>query len=64
MDSNIVPVMQAAKELKMTPLSLRQLMIHNRINVGYVYQREGSTKHKFFIYRHLLDKEKERIFGT
>lgn len=61
---DIVTVAQAAKELNMTPLSLRQLMIQNRINIGYAYRREGSSKHKFFIYRHLLDAEKRRIYGA
>lgn len=59
-----VTISQAAKELGMTPLSLRELMAQGRINIGYAYKREGSGKRKFFIYRHLLDKEKERIFGT
>lgn len=61
--TNTVTIAQAAKELGMTPLSLRQLMIQNRLNIGYVYRREGSSKHRFFVYRHLLDEEKRRIYG-
>lgn len=59
-----VTIADAARELGMTPLSLRELMAQGRINIGYSYQRPGSGKRKFFVYRHLLDKEKERIFGT
>ena len=61
--TDTVTVAQAAKELNMTPLSLRELMAQGRINIGYTYQRPGCGKRKFFIYRHLLDEEKKRIFG-
>ena len=61
--TDTVTVAQAAKELNMTPLSLRELMAQGRINIGYAYQRPGCGKRKFFIYRHLLDEEKKRIFG-
>ena len=64
MNDNTVTIQQAAKELGMTPLSLRELMAQGRINIGYAYQRPGSGKRKFFIYRHLLDEEKKRIYGT
>ena len=62
-NDNTVTIQQAAKELGMTPLSLRELMAQGRINIGYAYQRHGCGKRKFFIYRHLLDEEKKRIFG-
>jgi len=29
--------------------------------IGYAIKREGKSKWGFYIYRHLLDQEKERL---
>lgn len=52
---------QAAKELNMSPDSVRYLMQINKLPIGYVVKREGKTRHSYIIYRGLLDAEKERI---
>lgn len=51
----------AAKELQMDVFTLRELMKLEKLPIGYAVKREGKSKWGFYIYRHLLDKEKERL---
>ena len=55
-----VSVAQAAKELEMTPLTVRVLMQQKQIDLGYVMTGENGC-HTYIILRSLLDKELERI---
>lgn len=52
---------QAATELGMDVLNLRELMKIGQLPIGYAVKREGKTKWSFYIYRHLLDAEKARL---
>lgn len=58
-----VKVEDAARELGLTPVCLRELLIREKIPIGYGYQREGSGKRKFVIYRGLLDNYKKTLEG-
>lgn len=51
----------AAKELQMDVITLRELMKREKLPIGYAVKREGKSKCGFYIYRHLLDQEKERL---
>ena len=51
----------AAKELQMDVITLRELMKREKLPIGYAVKREGKSKWGFYIYRHLLDQEKERL---
>ena len=51
----------AAKELQMDVITLRELMKREKLPIGYAIKREGKSKWGFYIYRHLLDQEKERL---
>jgi hypothetical protein len=50
-----------AKELQMDVITLRELMKREKLPIGYAVKREGKSKWGFYIYRHLLDQEKERL---
>ena len=56
-----VTVEEAAKELGLTPVCLRELLIRDKIPIGYGYQKDGSGRRKFVIYRGLLDSYKKTI---
>lgn len=56
-----VPLRQAARELGIGVVTLRELMESKQINVGYCTER-GRQRH-FVVFRKLLDDEKERIYG-
>lgn len=56
-----VPCKIAAKELRMDVLTLRELMKIGKLPIGYAVKRDGKSKWGFYIYRHLLDQEKERL---
>ena len=56
-----VRLADAAKELGLSPLTVRGLMIEGKLNIGYALKRDGSSKWSFFIFRKLLDDEKKRL---
>ena len=57
---DIVPNGQAAEELQMSRITMYWLMEHGRLPIGDVVQtREGGNKYHY-VYRRLLDAEKER----
>lgn len=58
---NRVSCKQAAKELQIDLLTLYQLMQRGMIDIGYVIKKDGKEKYSYYIYRALLDKEKERL---
>ena len=51
----------AARELGMDVLTLRGLMQQGKLNIGYALKKEGKSKWGYYIYRNLLDLEKNRI---
>lgn len=61
MNSERVKPKIAAKELQMDVITLRELMKIGKLPIGYAIKKEGKTKWGFYIYRHLLDQEKERL---
>lgn len=54
-----VSVAQAAKELEITPLTLRWLMAAGKIDLGYCVDRPGQYRRHFIIYRESLEKVKK-----
>lgn len=58
-----VKVEDAARELGLTPVCLRELLIREKIPIGYGYQKDGCGKRKFVIYRGLLDSYKRTLEG-
>ncbi len=56
-----VRLADAAKELGLSPLTVRGLMIEGKLNIGYALKRDGSSKWSFFVFRKLLDDEKKRL---
>lgn len=61
MDSVRVSAKDAAKELGMDVLTLRELMKNGQLQIGYAVKREGKSKWGFYIYRSLLEQEKLRL---
>lgn len=59
-DTRVKPK-DAAKELQMDLVTLYQLMQNDRLPIGYAYKKAGNSKYGYYIYRGLLDKEKERL---
>ncbi|MBQ0111638.1 MAG: hypothetical protein KBT03_00745 [Bacteroidales bacterium] len=51
----------AAKELHMDVLTLRELMKHGNLPIGYAIKKDGKSKWGFYIYRHLLDEHKKHL---
>jgi len=51
-----VTVEQAARELGITAPCLRELLIRDKLPIGYGYQLKESSKRKFVIYRGLLNQ--------
>ncbi len=51
----------AARELGMDVLTLRGLMQQGKLNIGYALKKEGKSKWGYYIYRNLLDLEKNRL---
>lgn len=51
---------QAAKELNVTPLTIRGCMMDGTMPIGYVI---GKGKHRktFIIYKEAVEKEKQRL---
>ena len=56
-----VSTKQAAKELQMDVLTLQQLMQRDMLPIGYALKKDGKCRHGYYIYRGLLDAEKERL---
>ena len=56
-----VSAAQAAAELNMGVYTLRTLMKYNKINLGYAYKDDRSSKWSFIVYRSLLEEEKKRL---
>ena len=61
MNNERVTPKNAAKELQMDVITLRELMKREKLPIGYAITREGKSKWGFYIYPHLLDQEKERL---
>lgn len=61
MNNERVTPEQAAKELNIGVLTLRGLMQEGKLDIGYALKKPGKTKWGYYIFRGLLDKEKERI---
>lgn len=51
----------AAQELQMDVLTLRLLMQQGKLQIGYVVKKEGKARSSYYIYRGLLNAEKERL---
>lgn len=58
---NRVSPKEAANELQMDVLTLRDLMQKKELNIGYYSKRPGCKRGNYIIYRRLLDLEKERV---
>lgn len=58
-----VSTRQAAKELNMDVESVQYLMRQERLPIGFAMKKEKATKFTYYIYRGLLDAEKQRIAG-
>lgn len=56
-----VSTRQAAKELNMDVESVQYLMRNERLPIGFAMKKEKSTRFTYYIYRGLLEAEKERI---
>ena len=52
MNSERVTPKNAAKELQMDVITLRELMKREKLPIGYAIKREGKSKWGFYIYRH------------
>ena len=57
MNNERVTPKNAAKELQMDVITLRELMKREKLPIGYAIKREGKSKWGFYIYRHLLDNK-------
>lgn len=51
-----VSLKQAAKEIGIAPQGLREYMKIGKINIGYVLPALKGDKHRYLIYRNLLDE--------
>lgn len=56
-----VSTKEAAHELHMDVLTLRELMKREKIPIGYALKKDGKTKWGFYIYRNLLDEHKKKL---
>ena len=55
-----ITVKQAAAELKMTPATVRYLMLTGSLPIGDAWKKDGAKRACFRVNRHLLDAEKQR----
>lgn len=55
-----VTVEQAARELEMTQMTLRYLMLHGMLPIGDAWKKEGRQRGCYRVNRKLLDEEKAR----
>lgn len=58
----MVKVSQAARELRMTDLTLRILMQQKQLDIGYVKTGRNGRR-SYYIFREMLDREVERQRG-
>ena len=56
-------VSEAAKELNMSPMLIRELMKRERLPIGYALKREGKGRWYFVIYRKLVEEHRKEIIG-
>lgn len=56
----IVTVEEAARELHTTPLTIRLWMSSGKVSLGDVWQKPGSKRATYRIYRSMLDEEKAK----
>lgn len=56
-----VTTKDAARELHMDVLTLREFMKMGKLPIGYALKKEGKSRWGFYIYRHLLDEHKKRL---
>lgn len=56
-----VTTKQAAHELQIDVLTLRELMKKEKLPIGYAIKRDGKNKWGFYIYRHLLNEHKKTL---
>lgn len=61
MENVRVSTKNAARELHMDVLTLRELMKKEKLPIGYALKKEGKSKWGFYIYRHLLDEHKKHL---
>ena len=55
-----VTITQAARELHMSPQTLRYMMASGRIAIGDCGRRPGKKRGFYKVFRKMLDAEKER----
>lgn len=55
-----VTITQAARELHMSPQTLRYLMFTGKIDVGDCGRRPGCKRGFYKVFRKMLDAEKEK----
>ena len=60
MDKSRVSITEAARELKMSPQTVRLLMASGQLRIGDCARRKGCSRTAYFVYRKLLDEEKAR----
>lgn len=58
-----VATKQAAKELNMDIESVQYLLRKNRLPIGYAIKKDKAARHRYYIYRGLLDQYKRQIAG-
>ena len=56
-----ITVADAAKQLGLTPLTVRGLMQEGRLNIGYAIKHKNSSKWTYYIFEKLLEDEKKRL---
>lgn len=56
-----VTVAEAAKALNMSVESVRYLMQHERLPIGYAMVKENKKRWVYYIYRGPLDQEVKRL---
>lgn len=56
-----VTVKQAAKELRMSILTVQCLMKSGQLPIGYALKKEGKSKYGYYIYRKKLDNVKAEL---
>ena len=58
--SETVTIAQAARELQMSPQTLRYMMASGKIQVGDCGKRPGAKRGFYRVFRKMLDEEKKR----
>jgi hypothetical protein len=55
-----VTIIQAARELQISPQTLRYMMVSGKIAVGDCGRRPGKKRGFYRVFRKMLDEEKKR----